>query len=411
MKENKDLANGDNKKEGGGYEAEFEKYLSGELEIEQLRSIESDIKKFRVLLNYMDQELDQELYERDTEAGGGEEEAGTEEAEPGRQISKAVSRKFRKYMIAAVVAAICIVPAVLAGLSPLLDFIYYDPDQSMEIMDEENESVIVVNPFVTNMSVYMELFCGDKGFANICLWPEGYGRYTIDVRTQIDGEETPHLLELVRNHLYRNDMNWNRSDFPDNAFTGRSMGISCSMPAEDAKKKLEKAPELMKIRAAVSFDGLKSMEELVDFIERHDTNYLYCPIEAEGYSYWGFAPVRSGYAYYYDREEFPFLDLNEYEGMEEEVTKARAYEEHVESMIRYLMEQEDFLKIFDGGVPGGKNYLDTYKYKGVLDYIREHGVKSYGVVVYARKEELLEILEDPSVEGVYMLDGKMDLKF
>ncbi|MCI9339539.1 MAG: hypothetical protein HFG94_02625, partial [Dorea sp.] len=84
---------------------------------------------------------------------------------------------------------------------------------------------------------------------------------------------------------------------------------------------------------------------------------------------------------------------------------------HVESMIRYLMEQEDFLKIFDGGVPGGKNYLDTYKYKGVLDYIREHGVKSYGVVVYARKEELLEILEDPSVEGVYMLDGKMDLKF
>ena len=109
MKENKDLANGDNKKEGGGYEAEFEKYLSGELEIEQLRSIESDIEKFRVLLNYMDQELDQELYERDTEAGGGEEEAGTEEAEPGRQISKAVSRKFRKYMIAAVVAAICIV--------------------------------------------------------------------------------------------------------------------------------------------------------------------------------------------------------------------------------------------------------------------------------------------------------------
>lgn len=400
-------------KKSRGYEEKFEKYLSKELDAEESQSIEEDIEKFQVLLGYMDQALDQELYEKEEE-GGGKEEAAAEETELGRKISKAVGRKFRNYTIAAVAAAVCIVPALLACVSPLLDHICYNPNQPEEILNEKEESVTVVNPFVTDMSVYMELFCGDKGFVDIGLWPEGYGRYTIDVRTQIDGENTSHMLELVRNHLYRSDLNWNRSDFPDNAFTYcRSRGESCSMGTEAAKEKLEKVPELMKIRAAVSFDGLKTMEELADFMERHDTHYLYCPVAVEGYRYWGFAPVKGGYDYEltYDPEEFPYLDLSQYKGTEGRFAPASVYEEHMESMIRYLMEREDFLKIFEGGMPGGKNFLNTYEYVTALDYIREHGVKSYGTVVYAAKEELLGILDDPAVEGVYMLDGKLDLKF
>ena len=38
-------------------------------------------------------------------------------------------------------------------------------------------------------------------------------------------------------------------------------------------------------------------------------------------------------------------------------------------------------------------------------------MKSYGTVVYATKQELLKILGDPAVEGVYMLDGKWNLKY
>lgn len=420
------------------YEEKFEKYLNGTLDAEESKEIEKDIEKFQVLMGYADQTLDEKLYEQEGE--GAEEEPGDsgKEEELGRKISKAIGRKFRIYMIGAVAAAICIVPAFLLGLSPLMDWIYYSPEQSVEIVDEENDSATVVNPFALDMSVYMELFCGDKGFVNLCLWPEGYGRYTIDVRTQIDGEETSHMLELVRNHLYRNDLNWNVSDFPVNAFTYKSNGESCSMGKEEAAKTLEKAPELMKIRAAVSFDGLKSMEELAGFMERYSACYLYCPVDVEGYRYWGFTPVKRGYDFQmaYDEEEYPYLDLAQYNqgyplmesqdtGSQEEdrgfpegdgavqgrLALAAVYEKHVESMIRYLMEREDFLEIFEGGLPGGKNFLNIYEYKEALGYIREHGVKSYGAIVYATKEELLKMLEDPSVEGLYMLDGKIDLKF
>ena len=117
----------------------------------------------------------------------------------------------------------------------------------------------------------------------------------------------------------------------------------------------------------------------------------------------------------YDEEEYPYLDLAQYTIRETRDAKghlalAEVYEKHMESMIRYLMAREDFLKIFEGSAPGGKNFLNVYEYAGALDYIREHGVKSYGVVVYATKEELLKMLEDSSVEGIYMLDGKIDLK-
>lgn len=269
------------------------------------------------------------------------------------------------------------------GLSPLLDWIYYNPNQSKEIIVKENDSVIVTNPFAAAMSVYMELFCGDKGFAELCLWPEGYGRYTIDVQTQIDGENTSHILELVRNHLYQNDLSWNSSDFPANAFTYRSEGPSLCMDKDTARKKLEEAPELMKIRASISFDKLKNMDELAEFMGKHETYYLYCPVDVKGYRYWGFSPEKRGYdlTYGYDSEKYPYLDISE------------------------------GFKIFDGCAPGGKNFINTYEYVEALDYIREHGVKSYGVVVYAAKQELLEMLEDSSVDGVYMLDGKIDLKF
>lgn len=392
------------------YEDRFKKYLSGNLMAKESAEIEEDIEKFRILMSHLDQAMDQELYEKEDENESAVKDGDSKkEEEFGRKISRAIGRKLRNYMVAAVAAAVCLVPALIAGLSPLLDRIFYNPNQEVEITDKETDSVVVTNPFCVNMDVYMELFCGDKGFAEISLWPEGYGRYTIDVQTQIDGENTSHMLELVRNHLYRRDLNWNCSDFPINAFTYKNGEQSCSLKSAEAKKKLLDIPESMKIRTAVSFDKVKNMEELVEFMERHDTYYLYCPVAAEGYRYWGFSPDKRGYKLTesYDQEKYPYLDISQ---ESEDLVLAEVYEKHVESMIRYLLDQEDFLKIFEGSVPGGKNILNTYEYKAVLEYIQEHGVKSYGAVVYATKQELLHMLEDPDVDGVYMLDGKIDLR-
>ncbi len=396
-----------------GYEARLEEYLNGSLEPGQFQEIESDIEKFRALMGYMDRTLDEELFEaeegKEKAKEGKAEGDKTIENKISRRLSRAVNRKFRNYAIAAAAIAVSIVFLLLVTLSPLLDTICYNPSATLEIVNEEDNSVMVISPFAMQMSVYMELFCGDKGFAESSAWPEGYGRYTISIRTQIDGVTEPHMLELVRNHLYRSDMNWNRSDFPDNAFTYKYGESSCSIKKEEALEKLAGMPDQIKIRTAVSFKDIKSMEELIEFMEQNETYYLYCPIEADCGSFLGFSPKYTGISMKdcYDKEKYPYLDIFEYEE-EEEITLAEAYEKHVESMIKYLMDNEDFLRIFDSGVPG-ENVLDSYKYNAILDYIKRRGVECYGTVVYASRQELERILESPEVDGIYMLDGRLDM--
>lgn len=442
------------------YEERFRRYLNGELDRQEAESIREDMEKLQVLLDYLDESMDRELYESDgeeeKEAGEketGEKEAGEKEAEGkkegeketggkkaegkneekrrnghrkyargggsdrqelGKEVSRAVSRKLRRYAMITGAVVIVVVLLLLYGLSPLLDRVCYNPYENIEIIDEETQSGVIYSPFQLIMSVYMELFCGDKGFTDVGIRPEGYGRYTIDVQTQINGEITHHPLELVRNHLYLQDLNWNRADFPDNAFTYRQPEISCAMQAEEARKKLEDVPEAVKIRAAISFDNEKNLEELKEFMGRHATQYLYCPIVKDDYgyggNYWGFAPEHTGYILTdgYDQEKYPYLDLFQYE--ESDDIPAEVYEKHITSMLNYMLDHEEFLGIFDSDVPG-ENVVNTLKYQSVLHYIEENGVSSYGTVVYATKKELLDILEDSSVDGVYMLDSSLDLKF
>lgn len=392
-----------------GYEDRFERYLNGELETDEAREIEAEVEKFQVLMSYADRMLDDELLDsaEDIPADEGDISYQTDLS---REISRVINRKFRRCVTAAAAIAVSIVFVLLLGLSPLLDRIFYNPSETLEIVNEADDSRLIISPFVVQMAVYMELFCGDKGFAEASSWREGYGRYTINVNTQIDGVIKPYTLELVRNHLYQGDLGWKHSDFPDNAFTYRYGEDSCSTGREEALRKLADIPESMKIRAAVSFQDVKNMEELVTFMKQHETSYLYCPIVTEYRGYWGFSPKYIGYNMTdcYDQEKYPYLDIFQYEEGEQEITLGEVYEKHVQSMISYLMEQEDFLKIFDSGVPG-ENIANTYKYRAALDDIKEHGVHCYGTVVYASKQELEDILEDPEVSGIYMLDGRVDM--
>lgn len=393
------------------YEEKYEKYLNGELSEEEAAQIREDVEKLQVLLGHMEDDLDDELFKKEQE----EHPDLDKERDFTGEISKAVSRKFRRYAMTAGTAAVVIVLLLLYGLSPFLNKICFNPSEGVEIVSEEDDSAIIYSPFDMVMATYMELFCGEQGFACTAVRPEGYGRYTIDVQMQISGEITHHPLELVRNHLYRQDINWNSSELPMNAFTYPDSGAYCGIGKEEVKRKLADVPDALMIRAAVSFEDTKTAEEFVEFKKKYDTYYLYCPIvtteNQQGFNgFWGFTPKQAGYVYtdYYDKEKYPYLDIFEYEDKEDEGVPAGVYEKHVESMINYMIDHEEFLKIFDSSVPG-ENVLDINKYQVTLDYIKKHGINIYGTVVYASKQELLELADDEDVNGVYIMDSRLSL--
>ncbi len=402
------------------YKEKFEKYLKGELGSSEREEVDRDIEKMQVLFEYLDRELDEELLEKeDVESGAREVSLGKNgHTDLSREISRAVGRKLRKYTVLAGAVILILAFGIMAGLSPLLDAVCYNPAKQVEISEDGGDSAVVYRPFQLPLSVYMELFCGDKGFADVSVRPEGYGRYTIDVQTQINGEITHHPLELVRNHLYEQDMQWKESDIPANAFTYYDKENSCSIAPEEAKEKLDDLPDSVAIRAAVSFRDVKNMEELLAFMKKYEAQYLYIPIETNenGFQgFVGFCPKLSGYdltkAYeLYTDGKYPYLDLFEYEG--DGRYPAEVLEQHVKSMIAFMMDEKNkrFLEIFDSSYAGqSAEELYQYKYRNIRDYIDAHGVNGYGAVVYASKQQLLEMFADETVSGVYMIDSTLQL--
>lgn len=399
------------------YREKFEKYLKGELTDSEAEKIQEDMEKIQVLLEHMDKGLDEELFEAEYAY---EDDAFQNKGKTGkrenlhRAISRAVSRKLRKYAIVTGAVVLIIVFALIAGLSPLLDAICYNPAEQEEISEDGGYSAIICQPFQLPMAVYMELFCGDKGFANANVRPEGYGRYTLDVQTQINGKITHHPLELVRNHLYRQDMQWNTPDMPANAFTYYGREYTCSITPDEAKKRLAELPDSVRIRAAVSFKEAESMEKIVEFMKAYEALYLYIPVvvNEEGYGglNMGLSPKPAGYdlTHLYSKEKYPYLDVFEYEG--DESGMAEVLEQHMKSMLEFMLdeENEEFVNIFDSSVPG-ENLADFSKYKYALSYIEKNGVKGYGIVVSAGKEQLLAMLDNPEIDGVYMHDGDLQL--
>lgn len=399
------------------YKEKFEKYLKGELDQAEEEEIRRDIEKLQVLFEHMDQELDQELPDRKeivNDAAKSRFSGKRKHKDISREISRAVSRKLRNYAVVTGVVVLIIVFLLLAGLSPLLDRVCYNPAKQEEISKDGGYSTSVYQPFQLPLAVYMELFCGDKGFASADIRPEGYGRYMLNVQTQINGKITHHSLELVRNHLYQQDMQWNESDLPGNAFTYYGNENCCSIDPQEAKRVLEQFPDLAGIRAAVSFKDVKNMEELSAFMGRHDAQYLYIPVVSHDYAgfggYVGFCPKQSGYnlTELYSNEDYPYLDIFEYE--KDRTYPAEVMEQHMRSMIDFMMDEENekFLEIFDALYPGQKaEELYVYKYRNIKNYIEEHGVKGYGAVVYAKKQQLLQLIADETVNGVYILDSSL----
>lgn len=383
------------------YEEKFKKYLQGELDRKESEEIEQDMEKMQVLLEHMDIEPEEEFLSE-------EEVPKKKEDIFSKRVSGAVRKKFRNYVLLAVALATVVVLLIIYGLSPLLNSIYYSPVKRYK--DEEGAKITAVkDEFVMGMDAYLELFSGEKGVTDVWVQEEGYGKYSIEVMRQYAGKTTTYPLQLTRNRLYASDSSWDVTSLPINAFTRDS--AYCGLAKEEAIDKISKLPDNLLIQAAVSFDAIKNAQEVVDFMDAHEAYYMYVPTALEGdpQGYWGFTPS-PGYdrSELYDHEKYPYLEVDQQEnGKYPERITAEMLEEHLKSLIRYVGDHPEFGKAFNL-VQKGIAFNES-NYEAILMEVEDNGIRAYGAVVSATKEELLDMLEDSSVEGAYIMDIQWSL--
>lgn len=72
------------------------------------------------------------------------------------------------------------------------------------------------------------------------------------------------------------------------------------------------------------------------------------------------------------------------------------YEIHFRSRLNYMRNRKDFVNIFD------YNSYKTDFYDASLKYIDEHGVKTYGVLVYGTAEDFLDRIDTIPYDNLYI---------
>lgn len=75
---------------------------------------------------------------------------------------------------------------------------------------------------------------------------------------------------------------------------------------------------------------------------------------------------------------------------------SEAYETHFRSRLTYLSNREDFVSIFD------YNEYKTDFYKDALSYMDQHGVATYGVLVYGTVRDFLESMDTMPYDSIHI---------
>lgn len=310
-----------------------------------------------------------------------------------KDIHNNIRAKNRKLIATSILLALLILWGIVAVGIPLVEKLYWNPE----------ESTYTRTDLETTLHAYTELFKPDNQQSHITAKRTGFATYDLEI-------------ELYRNDWHTKDYHFgtlerNELKLSQSFLKSPSLAIQSAIDAPNREyfdrmnppwqpimqEMLETLPDYMQVQAAVSFSEDISMETLLQFKEDYpmvDITWVAIrtePISEQWPTLCGMAPWRSGKVYDDIFKDYPYFMMSIY-------YEPPYLEKHFESLLRYSADQMEKGR----GIPvdGNKNY-----YQEVLSYIEENGVKSYGCLVTAKPEYLLEMIYDDRIYHMNLSDA------
>lgn len=437
------------------YRELLQKYKAGELPEEQRKQVRQDIEKQDAISEYLfdNEEVEfEEQVEQDggqttestdgsvpkdgqnvnvmgdavpkdgqrTNVMGGAMPKGGQEAEFTKMIGRAIRRTFIKYGVITGVIVIGIVCFLVFALPRIQDAMYYDPNKIVGTQ-EGNET----NRLSLDMSVYSELFLPENYRESATATGSGYGNYDIVIK-----QTSSHngIFENVGGKITKNDMvlyNPNIVQKPSsNVFYPPSemTTINAATPEGIAGTKEEAFDELSKLEddklyhAYVSLDKVYSFSEFKALEQKDDLEPTWCAISVKNedqteskYTTYntgnvGFRMYTSCSSLAFDQKKYPLLtafSLAEQESANKDVLEEKDVTKHVISMLQYLQDNEDIVKLIENDQDTGKT-----NYASMIDSIQKDGLHIYGYYVEDTGKELKKLKDISNVSYVYTTEMK-----
>ena len=317
-----------------------------------------------------------------------------------RKIRKTLRRRSWKTVAISVTLAAVVLLGSIYGIIPQVEKLCWNPDEAAYKYGTDLE---------VTMKAYTELFAPGYGAAWVSDRRTGFASYELQIRLESHAQGGTITVggSLERNVLHLDDS----LDMPEGKnypISRRTLPEVPQPPSEKEalRERLAELPDYVRLEATVSFNEDLSMEELLDFREKHCWDITWVAVRSvESYvdlldhtGKWipqcGMAPFTGGRGY--GGVDLDYRYFNHPDAVPEQL------EQHFVSLLQYSSDQ---LKKDRGIAYCGEEGL----YDEMLDYVEENGVRTYGVVVTANAETLLALLDNDLIYSVYLVDGWLDI--
>lgn len=310
------------------------------------------------------------------------------------EIQKTIRRRNWKIISVSVVLAAAVLLGSVYGVIPLVEKLYWNPDESAYKERTDLEATL---------HAYTELFAPGYNTALVTYHRTGFASYELQIP----------LVSTARNEMFSARGSLDRNvlhvdDFLESpegknyVIQGRQLPIVPPAPSETEalRERLRALPEYIRLEAKVEFAEDLSMEELMDFREKlcWDITWVYVrtkELSTEWTPLCGMDPFTSRIVYSGVDYDYPCFNMPAKETPEK-------LEQHFISLLQYSADQLEKGR-------GIALYDDEALYNEILDYVKGNGVKTYGVVVTASPQELLELLDSDLIRDVRPMDGWVDI--
>jgi hypothetical protein len=392
----------------------LKRYKEGTANEDEKQLVELEIEKNRTINDLIADEFEdgfEDEFDYDQDSKDSKLDKGKKQKDFGEDIKRAVNRRFRKMLALSVVSILVIYAVLQLVVSPIMDSMYYDPG---DITQGEHFKDIRFDMFA-----FTELNIPGYSSSSIYVTPKGFGQYDIIIRRRNLFEGDYERISIAQNK--------NRIEgffdykFGYDMFLNRPGGDEEEISAFDYEipiRKLKEMDERNYVSAFVVFNEEKTLVEFWDIGEAYDLEYKWLAVDTgvdtEGRyrSYLGFNPSMNDSlttADAPDKEKYPYFDLTSiFDSKPEEIhgkpypeKMEYYYEHHFKSLLKYMINRDEFGNIYDLNSNRHGYYEETY------DYVEKNGVKIYAMLINGEASEIVNMIENEDVYSISINDVKV----
>jgi hypothetical protein len=392
------------------YKELIDNYKKGLASEEEKIILEQEIEKYEAIQEYISDEFDVTLRDL-TESSDIEQQQDT------INLIKSVNSRLRKVVFTSVGIVIALIIGIFFIMSPLIDNLYYNPTKIS--VGSTNKDIDF------DIAAYSELnMPGYSLSSNVGVEKLGFGEYNISFfRTNLFTQEVHPITTKIKRGNKLTDSSeiiWhNNFDFMSVRYPS---GMSSESVNEQKKRVMEHIMQLNSVSYLSSnliFEKDLTMQELHELeLKYPDTEFIWAGIRTIPHNdtrrdLIGIQLVSNNSVMITDdliEKKYPAFHIlewlvnpNGYDSNEMS-QEAKAYELHYKSLLQYMIDRKEATDIFD--YPNRILY-----YKSALEYAEEHGVKTYGVLVYANAQDLIYLLENESIKTLELNEVMASKKY